>query len=86
MTHECYKARIRTPLHPLIASCFFWRGLAYLDVMHIVDCRGVLAVMFGSIIEHVLRDRTKGANRPAEVGGTGGTDSEWVRCNQDPDA
>lgn len=62
-TNEQYISRFRRPLHPLAASKFVWRFFFFLDVMHIMDCKGVASTVFGSILFSLLRDRRLGANQ-----------------------
>ena len=49
-----FRARARTPLHPLLTSSFFWRGFMPLDMMHVMDCKGVTAIVAGSILRPLI--------------------------------
>ena len=46
--------RVRRPLHPLVASSFFWRGFMPLDVMHVADCKGAANIIAGSVIRPII--------------------------------
>lgn len=50
-----YAARIREPRHPLTTSKFFTRWMMFLDLMHLADCKGVAAIVFGSLLWFLLR-------------------------------
>ena len=51
-----YLARIREPWHPLWRSPFAARWFAMPDLMHMMDCKGVSATVFGSLLHFLLRD------------------------------
>ena len=51
MPVQTWAARLRKPLHPLAASqycCFRW--LVYLDMMNVMDCKGVATQLLGSLL------------------------------------
>ena len=50
---EAFKARMRLPHHPLIASHYFNKYLIRLDLMHLVDLKGVIAIAGGSLIQYL---------------------------------
>jgi hypothetical protein len=52
-----FRARARTPLHPLLACSFFWRGFFPLDLMHVADCKGTIAIVAGSVIRPLVLGR-----------------------------
>ena len=62
MPWETYKARPRTPLHPLVASRFFTRWFFFLDIMHMMDCKGVASIVFGSLLLWLSRSPNLGPN------------------------
>ena len=62
-----YMQRFREPRHPLAASKFCTRYLMYLDIMHVADCKGVAACIYGGVLSHLLELRTLGANRDARL-------------------
>eukprot|EP00969_Alexandrium_andersonii_P201922 8922233-Alexandrium_andersonii.AAC.1 len=63
MPVEFYKQRPKQPLHPLLASHYFTRWFCYLDLMHLMDCKGVTAWTYGGLLYHLLRDGRLGHNR-----------------------
>jgi hypothetical protein len=65
MSFDTYKSRIRDePTHPLVGSVFFChRGFFVLDLMHLVDCRGIAALTYGGALLHLLADPRAGRNR-----------------------
>ena len=59
-----YAARARQPPHPLTEHPFFcFRFFFYLDLMHLMDCKGVLALAFGSVCKELIADPRLGANQ-----------------------
>jgi len=58
-----YIARVRVPLHPLFASKYATRYLAFLDIMHLLDCKGVAALVCGGILMRLLVLAKLGHNR-----------------------
>ena len=55
-----FRARIREPKHPLAASPYVTRCIFFPDLMHLMDCKGVSAIVFGSILVQFLRKRALG--------------------------
>ena len=68
MSAAQYQARARAPLHPLVTSTLFWRFFFVLDAMHILDCKGVAATIFGSVLGMLVRDRRLGPNQQSRIG------------------
>ena len=67
-TWEMYKARVRRPLHPLLSSPFCSdRAFMVLDLMHVADCKGVAALVLGSIVSMLLADARLGPNKDARL-------------------
>lgn len=58
-----YRDRCRRPLHPLANSTFMWRFFFFLDIMHILDCKGVISTIAGSLILELTRDLRLGPNQ-----------------------
>jgi hypothetical protein len=57
-------ARCREPPHPLVESEFFChRHFFPIDTMHLLGCKGVTPMTFGSGLLHLLRVARLGANR-----------------------
>ena len=64
MAFILYKARAREPNHPLVASSFFCHRFFFpIDMMHLLECKGVAPVTFGSVLAWLLSDARVGANR-----------------------
>ena len=64
MDFETYALRHRRPAHPLASSAFFChRGFFVLDLMHLVDCRGVAALTYGGALMYLLSDPRLGSDR-----------------------
>ena len=64
MPFEAWFERIRRPHHPLVAShycCARW--VFYIDLMHLADCKGTSASVFGGVLELLVRMETLGATR-----------------------
>lgn len=66
-TLEQYRARIRQPLHPLANSKFLWRFFFFLDMMHVLDCKGVASTIFGSLLTMLVRDARLGATQQVRL-------------------
>ena len=62
-----YRARIATPRHPLADCKLYWRSLFFLDVMHILDCKGVAATIYGSLLSTLVRDSRLGPSQQARL-------------------
>eukprot|EP00959_Pyramimonas_sp_CCMP1952_P181766 3800325-Pyramimonas_sp.AAC.1 len=58
-----YRARARAPLHPLLASQYFHRFFIILDMMHLVDCKGLAAIVYGSLLHALVRHPGLGNNQ-----------------------
>jgi len=58
-----YAARLRQPQHPLATSGFFTRWLFFLDLMHLSDCKGVAAVVYGGVFAFLMSKADLGNNR-----------------------
>ena len=61
--HEAYMARCREPRHPLLASPFGSRWLCFPDIMHMMDCKGVAAWVFGGVLQCLLKLPALGQTR-----------------------
>jgi hypothetical protein len=63
MPKELYLARIGfEPKHPLVTSKYFTRWFFFLDCMHMLDCKGVAGIVFGSLLCHLVTLRNLGDN------------------------
>ena len=61
---EAWKARFRTPLHPLVAShycCCRW--FFFLELMHLADCKGFSALANGGVLGLLLQRRSLGRTK-----------------------
>ena len=67
MSFASYAARLREPTHPLATSAFFTRWLMILDLMHLADCKGVAANVFGGVMFCSLRCEDLGNNQGARL-------------------
>ena len=67
MDATTYRNRIPAPPHPLADSRLFWMILFALDIMHVLDCKGVSATIFGSLLGMLIRLPRLGANQQARV-------------------
>ena len=54
MSRDEFVNRCRRPFHPIVASRFTWKYFFYVDAMHVLDCRGVASVVYGSLIDTVI--------------------------------
>ena len=59
MDAEIYKGRCHAPLHPLISSKLFWRLFCVLDIMHILDCKGMSSTIYGSALGMLLHEEVR---------------------------
>lgn len=57
------RARVRQPAHSIIASHYFHRWFIILEIMHVMDCKGVSAWLFGGIIGLLMVMASLGINR-----------------------
>ena len=65
---EACKARARVPWHPLVASHFCCsRYTFFLDLMHVMDCKGVTASVWGSVLAALCSDPAVGRNQQARL-------------------
>ena len=68
MDFTVYKARARDPHHPVVASAFFCHRFFFpIDQMHLLECKGVTPVVFGSVLVWLLLDARLGANKEARL-------------------
>ena len=61
MDYEGWVARIREPVHPLLKSdaiCDRWS--IFMELMHLTDCHGVSAIVYGGILGLILEERHLG--------------------------
>ena len=77
MPFATYVQRVREPKHPLVASKFFTRYLVFLDLMHLLDCKGVAAITFGGLLTFLLSLRTLGPNRHARLAAVNAWATSW---------
>ena len=77
MPTEHYVARARQPLHPFMASPFFTRWACFPDLMHMMDCKGVTAVVLGGILHILPRDARVGPNQNARLALINAKLKEW---------
>ena len=53
---KAFKARMRLPLHPLVASHYFNKYYVRLDIMHLLDLKGTIAIAGGSLIQYLINN------------------------------
>ena len=59
-----YQARMREPHHPLTDHAFFCHRYFFpIDMMHLLECKGVSGLVFGSVLLWLTRDSRLGGNR-----------------------
>ena len=64
MSFDVYKARAREPHHPLVANAHFCHRFFFpIDIMHLLECKGVTPLVFGSTMTLLLADARVGANK-----------------------
>ncbi|CAK0847717.1 unnamed protein product [Prorocentrum cordatum] len=64
MSFDVYKARAREPHHPLVANAHFCHRFFFpIDIMHLLECKGVTLLVFGSAMMWLLADARVGANK-----------------------
>ena len=56
-------ARVRRSRHPVLASPLATRMMCYLDLMHLVDCKGVASWLFGGVLFFLLKEPALGPTR-----------------------
>lgn len=81
MSSGQYLARMRVPSHPLVASSFAWRMFFYLDVMHVMDCKGVAALIFGGVLASLVRRPSLGRSQVERLGAIQRFMREWYDDN-----
>ena len=64
MAFALYEQRLRQPLHPMAASHYFCsRWLFFMDLMHLMDCKGVTALVAGGVLGILMRSPDLGATK-----------------------
>ena len=77
MPTEHYLARVRQPLHPIMASPFFTRWCCFPDLMHMMDCKGVTATVLGGLLHYLLTNVLLGSNRDIRLATINAKMKEW---------
>ena len=77
MLLETFFLRPMIPHHPLETSQFVWRLFYYLDIMHLSDCKGVDAIIFGSVLARIIRDIRFGATQQSRLDWFNAQLSQW---------
>ena len=62
MSCATYMARCTRPPHPLTTCKFITRLFFFLDVMHLMDCKCVSSIVFGSVLHGLVRNPRLGSN------------------------
>ena len=82
MSMDQYRDRMKRPLHRMTASRFFWHNFYYPDYMHLLDCRGISAIIYGSILDTLLHRPSVGSNMAARLALLNHMKEQWY--NQHP--
>ena len=62
------QSSLQTPVHALLSSPFFSdRALVDVDLMYVADCKGVTALVLGSIVSLLLADDRLGTSKEARL-------------------
>ena len=77
MPYESYIARIADPLHPLAQSKYMHRFFFFLDIMHMIDCKGAAAIVFGALLFYILALAALGATRQERIDRVNAWLDEW---------
>ena len=78
MSFVLYQQRVRQPLHPLAASHYFCaRWFFFLDLMHLMDCKGVTAIVAGGVLGVLVRRPALGANKAARLESINQHRADW---------
>ena len=82
MAFVLYQQRLRQPLHPLAASHYFCaRWFFFLDLMHLMDCKGVTAIVAGSVLGILVRRPALGANKAARLVAINQHRADWYTAH-----
>ena len=64
MPSQFYSERLAQPRHPLTLSPYFTKYFAILDVMHVMDCKGVTSHVAGSVLKWLINKELRlGSNQ-----------------------
>ena len=73
-----YQQRLTEPLHPLAASHYFCaRWFFFLDLMHLMDCKGVTALVAGGVLGILVRREALGANKAQRLASINQHRADW---------
>lgn len=84
MPFDFFVARARQPPHPLVESCVVWRWFFFGDIMHLMDCKGFLALVFGGVMYYLLRLPSLGRNQEERLKAVNDMRKGWYDANQGP--
>ena len=71
-------ADFRQPLHPVAASGYFCsRWFFFLDLMHLMDCKGVTAIVAGGVLGVLVRHRGLAPNKFVRLQTINAHKEEW---------
>ena len=77
MTLREFLEGFRQPLRPLVASHYVWRFFFYLDNMHVNDCNGANAIIYGNLFAEAVRDARPGTNQAARMNNINSRLAQW---------
>ena len=76
-----YLARCREPLHPLLESKYVTPWFCFADLMHMMDCKGVAALVYGAILSALMKLPGLGPNRKERLATINEDRLNWYRAN-----
>jgi len=80
--NDPFLARMRHPLHPLTSCLFQHRYFFLLDVMHVMDCKGVAASIYGGLIWTLITSPALGPNQAARLKVVNDYMTTWCPCSK----
>ena len=82
MAFELYRVRLTRPLHPLAASHYFCdRWFFFLDLMHLMDCKGVSSEIMGSVLSILSKRVEIGPNIATRIARINQHKEAWYAAN-----
>ena len=77
-----WKERIRRPYHPLVESKYCVdKWFFHIDLMHLADCKGTSATVFGSVVDMITWMKDHGPNRQERLNRVNEFMEHWYSDN-----